>query len=843
MTSKQNRLLLGVIVLLTLFSAAVTFSNKLPLIGETRARYGLDIQGGVRVTLRAKTEEFEAKPGQKWSDDKLDSVRRIIENRVNATGVAEPVIITKRPNQIIVELPGLKNREQAIDSIKNTASLQFYLLPQIKAGDWSIDEQVDPKTGQKIETLIDKKTLKPLSPEECWQAVVFSQDPIVSGKDLKPNSRAIPAPGTGKPEIEFEFNDEGSHIFEEVTRANINQHLAIFLDKQLLTAPVINDAIKGRGVINGSFTLETAKALSDQLNAGALPVPLEIVETRSLEATLGSEAVAATTKAGVFGLVAVLVFMLWAYRLPGLLANVALILYTLFSIAVFKGGLKWLGIEPITLTLPGIAGFILSIGMAVDANILIFERIKEELVTGKTLRGAIDSGFKRAFSAILDSNVCTVITCLVLFNFGTGPIRGFALTLGLGVLISMFTAITVTRTLLFSLVGIGAAQNAKLYGVTGDYKLRQWGFMRKPKLWLGISGALMVIGIAFWLGGGIKKSIEFQGGTELVLPFQDRHPADQILAELTKLGPEYKDSRVVVSNDIAAKYAFITTKQLTTEQRDQVTSSLQKSVGPFVANQNVSYSNVSGIISKELTTNAIYAVLAASTLITLYLAFRFASGGDFKEGLKYGLCAVAALLHDVVVVFGAFAVLGKLAGWQIDSLFVTAMLTVVGFSVHDTIVVFDRIRENLQRRERGLSFQDLADHSIDQTLKRSLYTSMTVVFTLACLFLAGGTAVHQFTGALLIGIISGTYSSIFNATVLLVMWKKADTGDQVAGAGPKSGIKVRDTSGERPLVTPSNIGPRPIPAAAANGGGTTRIPTEPSDPRTPRKQPTRRRRM
>ncbi len=839
MTPQQNRLLLVVIVVLTLFAAIVTTRNNVPLLGDTRARYGLDIQGGIRVVLRAKKEEFEAREKQKWSADKLESVRRILENRVNATGVAEPVIIVKPDDQIIVELPGLKNRDEALQQIQSTASLQFYLLPQLSDGTWTIHEVENPVTKAKEETLFDAKTGRQLTKEELDTAV-FSVDPIVSGKDLKPNSHAVPAPGNGKPVIEFEFNDEGGRVFEETTRANVGKNLAIFLDKKLLTAPKINDVIRGKGIIEGNFTLKSGKELSDQLNAGALPVGLEVVQLSNLEATLGQEAVSTTTRAGLMGLSVVLIFMLVIYRLPGLIADVALLLYTLFSFAVFKGGLQILGVEAITLTLPGIAGFILSIGMAVDANILIFERIKEELRSGKTLRASIDSGFKRAFTAILDSNVCTMITCLVLYNFGTGPIRGFALTLGLGVLISMFTAITVTRTLLFALVTIPAAQNASLYGVSGDYKLRRHGFMRRPQLWLAISTAIIVPGMLFWAAGGLKQGIEFQGGTELILPFAERHSSDKIVSALAQIKPEYKDSRVVVSNDEKAKYAYITTRSLSNEERTAVVDTLQKSVGPLVPGQNISYSNVSGLISKELTANAVSAVVVASVLIMIYLALRFAAG-DYREGLKYGICAVVALLHDVLVVFGAFAILGKLLGWQVDSLFVTAMLTVVGFSVHDTIVVFDRIRENLGRRQRGESFADLADKSIDQTLTRSIYTSLTVVFTLTMLFFFGGSAVHQFTGALLIGIISGTYSSIFNATVLLVLLKKRDTGDRVAGDAPRSGLQARDTSGDRPLVTPRAVPSSPLPAGAGTNGA---VPPPADDtPRPVRKQPQRRRRM
>ena len=830
--------MLLLILALTVASAIVTWKVK--------TYYGLDIQGGVRVVLRAKTEEF-TKQNRRWvPSENLESVRRILDNRINFQGVSEPVIITKPPDQVIVELPGLKNEKEALDRLQSTARLEFYLLPQLGNKDgtrpaiWGVRSDVDPKTGEKNEILVDNATGQPLSPERI-ESEIFNNTAllVVTGEDLLPNSRAVIQATNSNPVIEFEFNAKGSKAFEDATRANIGKFLAIFLDKRLLTAPSINSVIPGKGIIEGSFTLESAKALADQLNAGALPVPLEIVETRKLEATLGKEAVAATTFAGAIGLLIVLLFMLVRYRLPGLLADIALLLYTLFSIALFK-------LIPITLTLPGIAGFILSIGMAVDANILIFERFKEELRSGKTLRAAIDTGFKRAFTAIFDSNVCTVLTCLVLYNFGTGPIRGFALTLALGVGVSMFTAITITRTFLFTLVGMEWAQKASLYAFGSDrqYHLK---VMSRKWLWLGLSVAIIIPGLIAWGMGGIKPSIDFREGTELQVPFAARHSSEDIRRALNGVNPKYADSRIVVSNDpgSAAKMAYVTTSPLNDAEREKVVSALTTQVGPLAAGQAVGYSNVSGIISRELTWNAIQAVFIASILIVLYLAVRFSIGG-FVEGLKYGTCAVIALLHDVAVLWGMFAILGLLFNWQIDSLFVTAALTVVGFSVHDTIIVFDRIRENLAHRQKGQSFSDLTDLSIDQTIARSINTSLTVVITLAALFFLGGSVVHQFSGALLIGIISGTYSSIFNASVLLALWKQRDLG---AAAAASAGRANRPAApGDRPLAPQkSETVQKPQTEAAGNGEpgpAVNRPDVEGAESRaSQRRQPTRRRRM
>jgi preprotein translocase SecF subunit len=444
------------------------------------------------------------------------------------------------------------------------------------------------------------------------------------------------------------------------------------------------------------------------------------------------------------------------------------------------------------------------------------------------------------------------MTCCVLYYFGTGPIRGFALTLGLGVGVSMFTAITVTRTFLFSLVSVGVAAHPGAYGLTErKFNLR---VMSKKALWLGLSLAVIVPGLIAWGGGGIKKSIDFTGGTELSVPFASRHSAGEIETALAAVNAKFKDSRVVVSGGgmSEAKLAYITTRRLSIPEREQLEAAIVDKVGPLQAGTHIAYSDVSGTISQELTLDAILAVLYASALIVLYLTFRFAIGG-WKEGLKYGLCAVIALLHDVLVVWGAFAMLGFFLKWQIDSLFVTAMLTVIGFSVHDTIIVFDRVRENLHHRVKGENFSDITDRSIDQTFSRSLKTSFTVVLVLLALYFGGGAIINHFVAALLIGIISGTYSSIFNASVLLVMWKKMDTGLTLVGAGAASGAKSGLVSkpsaplpGDKPLVSPPKAKPtQPVRASADSDeeDQPAAAPQAPSSRQPAKRQAVRRRRM
>lgn len=750
-----------------------------------RPRLGLDIQGGMRVVLRAKKEELRS---GKWSADNLETIAGIIRSRVDALGVAEPVIYTKpEQDQVVVELPGIRNKQQALEAIQTTARLEFRYVEELER-DWRHEaEEINGReTGYEIITGPNG----PISKEEL-EAKVFSKPPVLAGDELEPNSRAELGPdGTV---IHFEFKGPSKRIFENFTRSHVGKKLAIFLDKKLISAPVIEEPIPGVGIIRGHFTPEQARTLASQLNAGALPVPLELEQQENLEATLGRQAMHQTFVAGIIGLVLVLLFMAIYYKLPGLLADLALILYTLFTYSVFVGSLSWLGFPGVTLTVPGIAGFILSIGMAVDANVLIFERLKEERLAGKSIRAAIEAGFKRAFTAIFDSNMCTIITCIILYSFGTGPVRGFAITLGIGVLISMFTAITCSRTFLLILASTPMGQNDGLYPLQHGLHPKL-NVTKNMKFWFGLSGLLIVPGLIAWLGmGGIKYSIEFTGGTEVLAQFQRKPSVEGVVRTVRQAG--FSEARVVLAE---GNRAFITTKRLNPSQQEQVRAAIEQAGGKVE-----SVSSVSGAISRELRTNALKALTWASVLIVLYLAFRFAIGG-FLEGLKFGVCAIAATLHDAMVLWGTMAILGLLLHWQVDSLFVTALLTVIGFSTHDTIVIFDRIRENLRHKARGETFAEVTDRSIEQTFSRSVNTSLTVILTLVALLIWGGPVIRVFVSALLIGVVSGTYSSIFNASPLLVLWRHAATA-AAAVASPA----------QRPAVRQPANPPRPKPSVPA----------------------------
>ncbi len=736
-------------------------------------KQGLDIAGGTRLVLEARTEKLP--PTEKWDQEKLQAVVKIIDNRVNGGGYGEVLIQPKGDKQIVVELPAIKNPQEAIDTLKSTAQMEFRYFKNVKS-------QRHPMAPYKMDIEMqddgtEKYVFTDKSGNDIPIAKVLEESPIIlTGKDLKPNAEAQRSPSTFQDYVAIEFNREGRKAFADFTRTHVNDYLAIILDNKVISAPTIRNAIlDGKAIIEGGFKdVQEATRLANLLKAGALPVPLEIVQKQSVEASLGRDSVDRSVHAGAIGLAIVVLFMMGYYLLPGLLADIALVIYALLTMALFKA-------IPVTLTLPGIAAFILSIGMAVDANILIFERLKEELRNGKTLRAAIDAGFSRAFTSIFDSNMCTAITCVILWYYGTGPIRGFATVLLLGVAISMFTAITVTRSMLYLLVNTGMATNPVWFGLGRQWVSGKTGhsvnIVGRMYYYFAFSALLLIPGLYFWLGAGtLKPGIDFTGGSLMQIEFKESVTRAQVQDVFEKAG--FTGTMVQKSTE-DPKEVFVRTKHMTEEELASISAELKSEVGDFTMPK---LETVGPTISRELTANAIKAVLFASLAIVLYLTGRFAIYG-LAYGLRFGICAIIALLHDVGIVIGAFAIFGKFLGWEIDSLFVTALLTIIGFSVHDTIVIFDRIRENLRHRAKGESFDGLVNKSIVQSLARSINTSLTVVLTLTALQIFGDPVIHQFVAALLIGIISGTYSSIFNASQLLVLWNRLTDKTRVAGAG------------------------------------------------------------
>jgi len=825
--------LLGIIA--ALLVAAVYIDLNTPGIRQwsdyLATKLGLDLAGGIRVVL-----QLERVPGVAIDQNTQEQVVKVIRNRVDALGVAEPLIQPKGSDQVVVEISESKSekgqpldKRKTIQTLQKTAKLEFIYLANVKS-----DKNPFAPYEYDGTRFIERATKRTLSDQEVREKILYA-DPrniILTGRNLKPGAaQANINSQTGEVETLLELDREGTAKFAEFTRNHIGDLLAIVYDGKVESAPRIQSEIpngSARITHGQGADLKVAVEQAALLNSGALPVPLRVIAKTEVEPTLGADSIQAMRLAGVIGLGAVLVFMLVYYLLPGLLADLALLFYAILTFAIFK-------LLHVTLTLPGIAGFILSIGMAVDANILIFERLKEELKSGKPLHAAIDAGFKRAFTSIFDSNMSTLITCLILGWFGTGPIRGFAITLSIGVLVSMFTAITVTRTILHVVVNRPWAQQEWLFGVRRSWVAREGkpglNIIGRRNVYFALSGLVVVPGLVFILVGGLKKGIDFTGGTLMEFNFAKPVPAARIRAALAGLG--MKDASVQLAGATRGAEVFVRTRELDDAARQKVLQTLQSR---FQGVKLQSTDTIGGVISRELTRKAFLSVLFASIAIVIYLSFRFAAGG-FVTGLKYGVTAVIALIHDVLVVTGTFAVMGRVAGWEIDSLFVTALLTVIGFSVHDTIVIFDRIRENVKNRTKDDVFEDLVNRSVNQTLARSINTSLTVVLTLVALVIWGGPVIRLFVVALLIGVVSGTYSSIFNASPLLVVWEQVAARRRRAAAvsvsrrpadvalrpsaprprpepQPAAATAAKDNGSPTPQVKPQTE-PRPAPAKAA----------------------------
>lgn len=787
-------------------------------------RRGLDIQGGMRVVFELQTTEEVST----ITEETINSVIRIIRKRVDALGVAEPLIQRKGADQVVVELPGIEDPDEALKYIKETALLEFTYVRGLRSErnpvariDWDVIR--DEETGEEKTVFTNNLTGKEMSHEE----VLKDAELVVSGKDL--NVAGIRADlQMGQAVVHIAFNEDGARKFADFTRRHVGDVLPIVLDKEVISVPGIRTAItEGRGEISGGFaTIREAELLADQLRSGALPVPLEPIHTQAVDATLGKDVVEKSIVAGLVGLAAVMLFMLLFYRLPGFLACIALVIYAFLCLAVYK-------LIGVTITLPGIAGFILSIGMAVDANILIFERAREELRSGKTIHAAIDAGFARAWPSIRDSNIATWITCVVLYSFGSGPVRGFALTLGFGVAVSMFTAITVTRILLHQATAMAWTQKASLFAVTRRYieaaKIRRNIILTPGRRWIfyGVSLAIMIPGLIFLGMYKLNPGIDFTGGSMLQVNFEERVAPQDVRSSASRAGidaqVQLSEGKVAFMRYKAASDLKIANPASTGEAdrylndvqiKNMMVARLQGEVAPV---ESSSIDSVGGSVARELTRNAFWAIIWASGLIILYLAIMFRQTGLF-DGIKYGVCAIAAMIHDALVLMGVFAILGFYFGWEVDALFITALLTIIGYSVHDSIVVFDRARENTARRERGETYEDIVNKSVLQTFRRSLFTSLTVLIVVFALLSLGGLTLKEFYTALLIGFASGAYSSVFNASPLVIDWERF--GRRRRAVGPKPATdRVLVPSAGRGGATKAPSGPKPGPKVRAEPEG------------------------
>ncbi len=617
-----------------------------------------------------------------------------------------------------------------------------------------------------------------------------------------------------QPYVSINFTDEGAKLFEELTEANIEKRIAIFVGGGLVSAPTVREKIAGgTAQITGNYTLEEAQELARELNTGAIPAPIELVGQYTISATLGAEALDQSLWAGLIGLIILAIYMLVYYRLPGLIADIALAIYSVFLIFLIKvsmpipvallagvaifaylvhlilkgrdsGGEKLISFllacvvlffttfvlsSQITLTLAGIAGVILSIGMAVDANVLIFERTKEELAEGRGLREAIDVGFKRAWDSIRDSNFSSLITCAILFYFGSSIIRGFALNLALGILISMFSAIMLTRTFLHFAESTQLKKWPWLFGKPRAARKKLLPIIKNSNIWAFISGMLIAASIATTLIFGLNLGLDFTGGTLLEVQLGNESATSETITNdiytvEQALQGDFGEPQIVSTNQGSF---IIRMKHIGEAEHDALLTKLTEN---YQSAEEIRFTTVGPTIGETLKQKAVMALLVALVMIVLYIAFAFRKIPREVSPWRFGMCAIAALVHDILIVTGVFVVLGHFMGIEIDALFITALLTIMGFSVHDTIVVFDRVRENLHFREAGEKLEDTTNKALNQTMARSLNTSISTLITVVALVILGAESIKMFVLALTIGIIAGTYSSIFVASPLLVWW-------------------------------------------------------------------------
>ena len=655
-------------------------------------KLGLDLAGGVSITYQA----VEENPS---SEEMSDTIYKLQQRVQNYSTKAE--VYQEGSNRINIDIPGVSDANAILEELGKPGSLIF------------VDE---------------------------------SGNTILTGDQVASAKAAIQEKNGQKSYVvSLTFTEEGAKTFADATAKNIGKRIGIIYDGSLVSYPTVNSAITGgECYIDGMQDYDEAENLAATIRIGSLSLELEELRSNVVGAKLGQEAIATSLKAGAIGFGIVAVFMIAVYLVPGLASVLALCLYVALELVLLSA-------FEVTLTLPGIAGIILSIGMAVDANVIIFTRIKEEIGVGKTVKSAIKTGFSKALSAIIDGNVTTLIAAVVLFWRGSGTVKGFASTLALGIVLSMFTALFVTKAILNALYNLGL-DDPKFYGVSKEKKAIN--FLGKKNLCFIISCVVIVAG---WVmmgvhgaggDGVLNYSMEFKGGTSTNVTFNEDMSLEDISSKVVPVVTKVTgDAEVQTQKVTGTNEVIIKTKTLSVEQRQALNDALVENFG--VEEDKITAESISGAVSNEMKRDAIAAVIIATICMLIYIWFRF-------KDIRFATSAVLALLHDVLVVLTFYAA----ARWSVGSTFIACMLTIVGYSINATIVIFDRVRENLKVKTNKQSLADLVNLSITQTFTRSINTSLTTVVMVIVLFIMGVSSVREFALPLIVGIVCGTYSSV-----------------------------------------------------------------------------------
>jgi SecD/SecF fusion protein len=791
---------------------------------------GLDLQGGVHMVLG-----FELTPelkDQKFTEEYIQQlILQRIRRRINDFEAKDPVIQAMGTNQVQIQLPGERDVDRAKNLIMKTAYLTFHIVAgrdeTIRAFDtikknprfekrFTPFMKSDPRSGQfkvpkehidKIKAVVDEvnqtpgllpegKILALSQPPNPWdpqeyEIYLIDKKEIIDGAGLRMAVARADDQNPGKYQILFEFNAQYANQFGQVTEANIGKPMAIVLDGVVCSAPVIRDKITRSGQITGNFSSQQGIDLAIALNSGSLPVPIHEAYTGVVGASLGADSINQGLRASVWGVIAVLTFMTLYYRFGGLIANIALFLNGFILLATFA-------YFRLTLTLPGIAGFVLTLGMAVDANVLIFERVREEVRNGKSLIASIELGYQRATVTILDSNITTLIAALVLLQFGTGPVQGFGVALACGILTSVFTALIVTRAVFdFVIRHKWLTKLTMMSVIRPDTKVPFIEWRNKAFIF---SVSLIILAFAIFFGRGYEKNfgVDFASGTSMVVRFDTDKKIDigEVRQRLTDAGfanavvQEYGET-TLATNQFAVRTSEIPEQSVepdveakgTRAIEDRVKQTLASLVGETPDPGKVILEKVEVVgpaIGQQLRIDAIKAVFYSLIFMIAYMWFRY--------NFVFGVTAVIALIHDSIISIGLLS----LFGGQIDMNVIAAVLTIIGYSVNDTVVVYDRIREDMKLYAgRGYTLGQIMNLAINQTLSRTLLTSFVTLLTVIMLFLFGGEVLRGFSFCLIVGIIIGTYSSIFVASALAYVWQSFRKRFGKAPVGPSRASSAR----------------------------------------------------
>lgn len=729
---KKSRGIISLVVTVALiillgFTTIVGFGDE--HTGSMRnIRLGLDLDGGLSITYQVKGER---KPSAEDMNDTIYKLQKRVEQYST-----EATVYQEGSNRISIEIPGVSNATQVLEELGKPGSLYFI-------AHHDADGNENYTVGSRAEDSVLNQTIEELKENG---GIVLTGTEIKSAKPLQTTNQQT---GNNQYVVELNLTDKGAEKFAAATKEaveNGNDSIGIYYDEKFVSIPSVESEITdGVATITGMDSYEEAENLASTIRIGGLKLELEELDSQVVGAQLGEEAIETSLQAGMIGLVIVFVFMCVVYLLPGLASSLALLIYTGLVLVLLNA-------FDLTLTLPGIAGIILSIGMAVDANVIIFARVKEELAEGRSAKTALKTGFQKAMSAIVDGNITTLIAAIVLGVMGTGPVKGFAQTLGLGIVVSMFTAIVITRMIIFAFYALGI-HDKKFYARVKKER-EPIPFLKNRKVFFLVSACVIAAGLA-GMGiysakgdGALEYSLEFEGGTSTNVTFPEDYSLKELDKQVVPLVEEVADdANVQIQKVKDTTQVIMKTKTLSLEQREALNEMLSQEFG--VDESQTTYRNISGTISSEMRQDAAVAVIVATICMLLYIWIRF-------KDVRFANSAVIALVHDVLVVL-AFYVLARVS---VGNTFIACMLTIVGYSVNATIVIFDRIREELKLRKRNDSLEYIVNKSITQTLTRSIYTSLTTFVMVFVLYIMGVSSIKEFALPLMVGIVCGAYSSV-----------------------------------------------------------------------------------